>query len=92
VRLEVTGECAAFRSAGRTRAVAYRIVFGSEVTTLADVQWADWARDGRLLVATHAGEPQAREPSDWHTPAAVAADLSRLAPTPTPAPPAARRW
>jgi hypothetical protein len=90
--LEVTGEYAAFREAARTSAASYRVLAPPEPTPLADVQWADWAPDGRLLVATHRGELQARDPSDWRTPAAVAADLSILAPAATPPPAPARRW
>jgi hypothetical protein len=91
-RLEVRGAYAAFRSAAPTHAVAYRILAAGEETALRGVQWADWAADSRLLVATRAGELQAREPDDWRTPAAVAADLSRLTPAPTPPPAEARRW
>ena len=58
---------------------------------LAGVQWADWARDGRLLVATTAGELQVRDdprspqPSWRH-------DLAPLTPTPEPPPAEAHRW
>jgi hypothetical protein len=83
-RLEVTGEYAAFRSGPRTGAVAYRILTGAEEETLDGVQWADWAADGRLLVATRAGELQIREAGGWSTAAAVAADLSQLGPDPRP--------
>jgi hypothetical protein len=92
VKLAVSGEYAAFRSGTRTRAVAYRIVASEQETPLAGVQWAEWAADGRLLVATHAGELQAREPDDWGRPVAVAASLSLSVPAPTPPPAAARRW
>jgi hypothetical protein len=92
VRLEVTGQYAAFRSAARSRAVSYRVVGSSGETPLADVQWADWAADGRLLIATNTGELQARDPIDWCKAAAVVADLSRLLPAPTPPPTTARQW
>jgi hypothetical protein len=88
VRLEVTGEYAAVRSGARTGAVAYRVTTDAGELRLDAVQWADWAADGRLLVATRAGELQAREPGDWRAPAAVAADLSLLVPEPAPPPPA----
>lgn len=48
---------------------------------LPDVQWADWARDDRLLVATSAGELQIRDESDWTRPATIVADLSLERPT-----------
>ena len=57
---------------------------------LADVQWADWSRDGRLLVATTDGRLQAR---DVGTGAVHdVADLAALAPDPQPAPPVASTW
>jgi SAM-dependent methyltransferase len=58
---------------------------------LAGVQWADWARDGRLLVATTGGELQVREdprspqPSWRH-------DLAAMMPSPEPPPREAHRW
>jgi hypothetical protein len=81
-KLEVTGEYAAFRSGPRTSAVTYRILAGAEEEKLQGVQWADWAADGRLLVATRAGELQVRELRAWQTPAEVVADLSGLVPDP----------
>jgi hypothetical protein len=92
VTLEVAGRFAAFRSGRETRAVAYRVVARGETLELDDVQWADWAQDGRLLVATRAGELQVREVADPRVPAGVVADLSRLEPTPEAPPAAARRW
>ena len=58
---------------------------------LAGVQWADWASDGRLLVATTAGELQVRVGPDaagitWRH------DLAPLTPDPVPPPPAAHEW
>jgi hypothetical protein len=43
---------------------------------LTDVQWADWSRDRRLLVATTAGELQTRDERDWTRSATIVADLS----------------
>jgi hypothetical protein len=56
-----------------------------------DVQWADWAPDGRLLVATVDGRLQVRsgplyDDVDWEV------DLSGLSPDPQPAPPEATDW
>ncbi|HEX4699239.1 MAG TPA: hypothetical protein VH857_07770 [Actinomycetes bacterium] len=56
-----------------------------------DVQWADWAPDGRLLVATVDGRLQVRsgplyDDVDWEV------DLSGLSPDPQPAPPEAADW
>ena len=71
-RLRVQGGYAALRTRVFSSEIAYRV---GDVE-LPDVQWADWSRDGRLLVATTAGELQTREESDWTRPASVVADLS----------------
>jgi hypothetical protein len=62
---------------------------GDEV--LVGVQWADWAPDGRLLVATEDGRLQVRSrpgdgDADWEL------DLAGLTPDPQPPPPEATRW
>jgi hypothetical protein len=55
---------------------------------LVDAQWADWTADGRLLVATTAGELQVRDGVDvvWRD------DLAGLEPDPQPPPAEAARW
>jgi hypothetical protein len=57
---------------------------------LDDVQWADWSRDGRLLVATTSGRLQIRDGASlavtWE------ADLAAMRPTPEPPPASARTW
>jgi hypothetical protein len=78
VRLEVTGAYAAFRSGADSEAVGYVVVEGGVAVELRDAQWADWSPDGRLLVATRAGELQVREESDWSAPGVVVADLAKL--------------
>ena len=59
-------------------------------THLDQVQWADWARDGRLLVATTDGRLQIRDGATgvvrWEL------DLAGLRPAPEPPPPEARHW
>ena len=40
------------------------------------MNWADWSRDGRLLVATTEGTLETRTENDWARPATVVADLS----------------
>ena len=97
VALVVGGRYAAHRSM-TPEPPRYVLARGSDVVpaphadarTLDDVQWADWAPDGRLLVATADGRLQVRT-SDardvtWET------DLSVLTPDPTPPPDAARHW
>jgi hypothetical protein len=76
-QLEVEGYFAAFRVGAASAGIVYR-VGGVE---LAGVQWADWSGDGRLLVATTAGELQTRDESDWTRPATVIADLSLETPS-----------
>jgi hypothetical protein len=61
-----------------------------DVRLLPGVQWADWASDGRLLVATTSGALEVRDepaaPPSWHV------DLARLQPDPQPPPPEASAW
>jgi hypothetical protein len=62
----------------------------ADVEPLGGVQWADWAADGRLMVATTAGALEVRD-----EPAAVPSwtlDLGTLRPDPQPAPPEAFDW
>jgi hypothetical protein len=89
--LEVSGRHAAFRS-GPAREARYRIVDAGRETELIDVQWADWARDGRLLVATVGGQLQTRVAGSWSKAAHTVADLADIAPVPTAAPPDALSW
>ncbi len=62
---------------------------GPVLADLSDIQWADWARDGRFLVATSAGSLQIR---DGAVPSAVRweLDLAALKPDPQRSPPQAR--
>jgi hypothetical protein len=59
---------------------------------LEDVTWADWAPDGRLLVATRAGRLEIRDPDERELPVVRAHDLSALQPEPRPSPDWAQRW
>lgn len=74
--------------------VRYALASGKAVVPLDDLQWADWDRDGRLLVATRCGRLQMRELRDRAAEAheiVFDEDLSSLEPSPAPAPPSARR-
>jgi hypothetical protein len=84
--LTVRGGAAAFRSgpAGWWQPPTYAL----DGVPLEAVQWADWARDGRLLVATSDGRLQVRHGGTVHE----VADLAALTPDPQPAPPDATRW
>jgi len=81
--LAVAGGYAAFRSGPPGR-----VEYSLDGEPLTDVQWADWSRDGRLLVATTSGRLEIRDEKGT----AWAADLSSLTPDPQPAPPGAARW
>jgi hypothetical protein len=89
-RLVVGGRYAAFRSGG-VRAAGYWLDTGDGPAPLAGVQWAEWAGDGMLLVATTSGELQIR---DAFRPGTVewSIDLAPLVPNPAPPPEDARRW
>jgi hypothetical protein len=91
VRLEVSGGYAAFRSAS-WRDARYRVVDAGRAVELFDVQWADWARDGALLVATVGGQLETRTAGSWSVAARAVADLAHDVPTPREAPPEARRY
>jgi len=92
-RLLVNGRHPAFREMGPAWGrPTYWLERGAELQPLDDVQWADWDRSGRLLVATTPGELQVRmAPFD---PSAVSwrFDLSALGPDPAPPPGEALRW
>jgi len=92
VRLEVSGGYAAFRAGGLATRAAYAVVDGGREVALAGVQWADWAGDGRLLVATKAGRLETRGSASWTEADAVVADLRGTEPAPVEAPPSARSW
>ena len=92
-RLAAAGRHAAFRdmepSWGRPR---YAIVDAGGSRRLDGVQWADWDRRGRLLVATDAGALEVREaPFDARS-ASWTTDLGTLRPEAIEPPSEARRW
>jgi hypothetical protein len=62
----------------------------ADIEPLRDVQWADWASDGRLLVATRAGVLEVREEPSG--PPAWQQDLAPLRPDPVPPPVDADTW
>jgi hypothetical protein len=89
-RLVVGGHYAAFRGTG-SRANHYWLDTGDGATPLLGVQWAEWAADGMLLVATTSGALQIRDAFRSGTPE-WSVDLSSLVPAPAPPPQDARRW
>ena len=93
VVLRVAGRHAAFRTGGPAWDPArYTMAAGGDPVALGDVQWADWDRRGRLLVATIDGRLEVRERA-WQAADAVwSSDVTNERPDPTPPPPEARRW
>jgi hypothetical protein len=87
--LTVTGAYAAFRAFDQETygAPAYRV----DGEPLPDVQWADWAPGGDLLVATSQGHLQVRQGGAPHR-VGWQVDLSADDPDPQPPPPQAREW
>jgi hypothetical protein len=86
--LTVSGGQGAFRGLP-SHFLRVRYALGDQ--PLVDAQWADWAPDGRLLLATGDGRLQVRsgpryDDVDWEL------DLAGLTPDPQPAPPEATGW
>jgi hypothetical protein len=92
VRLTVRGHFAAFRTSlpGEVKETEYTLIERGRRRPLADVQWADWDAQGRLLVATRDGRLQIRKGRDFSP--SVDVDLAALSPTPSPPPVEASRW
>jgi hypothetical protein len=72
--------------------VVYSLQDGGEVQLLDRLQWADWDRDGRLLVATRTGRLQVWRLDRGATNVVFDEDLSLLEPDPVAAPTWAQRW
>ncbi len=91
--LTVQGRYAAFReSPGASKDIRYEIVEAGRVLRLEGVQWADWAADGRLLVATGDGKLQIRDVAEGRSSLGSELDLGPVAPRPSPPPKEAYRW
>jgi hypothetical protein len=72
--------------------VAYWLESAADLCPLDDVQWADWDRDGRLLVATRSGKLQIRSGQGFSANVLFECNLGTLEPEPVPAPAWAREW
>ncbi len=72
--------------------VRYSLESNGHLELLADLQWADWSREGQLLVATRLGGLQIRNFEGDCPEILFEVDRSNLEPTPTPAPAWAQRW
>ncbi|KPJ92181.1 MAG: hypothetical protein AMS18_07875 [Gemmatimonas sp. SG8_17] len=72
--------------------VRYWLEADGELELLDDLQWADWDREGHLLVATRGGKLQVRNLAGDDSEILFDEDLSLLEPSPGPAPAWAQRW
>lgn len=72
--------------------VLYSLEADGQVALLDEFQWADWDRDGRLLVATKSGHLQIHCVGAAGMPVVCDVDLSQLDPAPSAAPAWATRW
>jgi hypothetical protein len=91
-RMTVRGNYAAFRSGQPSWAqVEYAVVAPGRRMPLDDVQWADWDRSGRLLVATTDARLEVRQ-DPWAAGAAWSQDVAGMRPDPAEPPTIARNW
>ena len=72
--------------------VRYSLEADGQLTLLDDLQWADWDRDGRLLVATRTGKLQVRPHGSEPGQIVFEEDVTLLDPKPVPAPEWAHHW
>jgi len=72
--------------------VGYSLEADGEVQLLGHLQWADWDREGHLLVATRSGKLQIWNLDGDDSEMLFEEDLSLSEPDPAPAPAWARRW
>ena len=72
--------------------VRYSLKSNGDLELLDDLQWADWSEEGQLLVATRSGRLQVRNLEGSGPQILFEMDLSKLEPTPTPAPAWAQHW
>ena len=72
--------------------VLYSMESNDTLELLDDLQWADWDRQGQLLVATRSGKLQVRNMDTDRSTILFEADLSVLEPATVPAPESAQRW
>jgi hypothetical protein len=72
--------------------VRYSLESDYDLELLDDLQWADWSREGQLLVATRSGKLQVRSLDGNRSEVTFEEDLSGLEPKPTPSPQWAQHW
>jgi hypothetical protein len=72
--------------------VRYSLESDGDLKQLDELQWVDWDREGRLLVATRSGKLQVWNLNNDGPKILFEQDLSLLEPNPIPAPAWAQRW
>src|SRR5215467_664534 len=72
--------------------VRYSLESDGDLEQLDELQWADWDRKGRLLVATRSGKLQVWNLNNGGPEILFEQDLSLIEPNPIPAPAWAQRW
>jgi len=72
--------------------VSYWLETDDDIQPLNHVQWADWDREGHLLVATRSGKLQTWELDRAGSQPLFEADLTLFEPDPAPAPAWAQQW
>src|SRR5262245_6120942 len=72
--------------------VSYWLETDDDLQPLNHVQWADWDREGHLLIATRSGKLQAWNLDGETSQVLFEEDLSLLEPNPVPAPAWAQQW
>ncbi len=72
--------------------VSYWLEMNGEIQVLNDIQWADWDREGQLLVATRSGKLQILRLEGDRPQVLFEEDLSHAEPDPIPAPAWAQHW
>jgi hypothetical protein len=72
--------------------VGYWLEVNGEIQPLDHLQWADWDREGHLLVATRSGKLQVWNLDVGGSEVLFEEDLSLSEPNPSPAPAWAQRW
>ena len=72
--------------------VSYWLETDDDIQPLNHVQWADWDREGHLLVATRSGKLQTWKLDRAGSQPLFEADLTIFEPDPAPAPAWAQQW
>lgn len=72
--------------------ISYWLETGEDIQILNHLKWADWDREGHLLVATRSGKLKVWNLDGDESHIVFDEDLSLSKPNPAPAPACAQRW